>query len=265
MTQQHGHFTGQTTSYTYEHGARRLNPFSGGWTQGASWVKRLIIIYVVIWVVMQLSFRISDTMMNWWLLNIAISPTQVFHGKIWEFVTSMWMFSPAPQQTVFHMAFGLLMFYIFAPRVERDKGSGWFIRFFLLAGIIGAVFSFVVRIPFGLSDVPGCGATSAMYASIGAFGIMYHMEVFWIFWAVPVRILYIFFALLALELAWVIAMPTDPIDHIANLGGLLFALAYMRTRFSAIRIKPKKRPPSKPPKLSHPGRSGEKPSDFLEV
>ena len=175
-----------------------------------------------------------------------------------------------------HIIFSLLILYMFGPRIERDKGSAWFIRFYLLCGIAANVFSLLLRCLLSITIMPeafsatSAGGFGATLGVLGAFCLAYHMMFFWIFWAMPVRVLYIFYAALAVQLAWLLAAGITLEDYSANLGALIMAWAILKTPWFRVSTTggPKKPGKPKPPKAlkgRRPPRDDDTRRDFLEV
>jgi membrane associated rhomboid family serine protease len=167
-----------------------------------------------------------------------------------------------------HVIFNMFILYIFGPSVERERGSGWFIKFYLICGIAANLISFAARFAFGHGDVSGAGASGAVLGIVTACLMIYHNQMFYILWVFPVRALYIYYFLLILEAVWIIAPVRDEVDHYAHLGGLIVAWLLLRMKWPGYGSGGGVRKPRKPkkPKLATPKRgNGDGPRDFLEV
>ncbi len=212
--------------YDPGHQPRYVNPFAGGWLSGAVWVKRLLIANCAIYVLMMISYSIGgDKALEWWFANIALTPVEIFkHFKIWQIVTSMFMHAPEPT----HIFFNMLVFYFFAPRLERERGGRWFIRFYMLCGIVGSILSILGKLALGHTDIASVGASGAVFGVVAAYCFTYDRDTILLFFVIPMRALYVFYLLLGFELMWMLSPGQDNIDHYAHIGGLLTAVLIVK-------------------------------------
>src|SRR2546427_738199 len=113
------------------------------------WVRRLMVANLVVFL-----FQVTLFVSPAFLTTLQFAPLSAFRHP-WTFVTYMFVHA-----NLLHLAFNLLALFVFGPEVEERMGSGAFLRYYLLCGLGGAVFSLVLGWAVGqLSPVVGaCGA-----------------------------------------------------------------------------------------------------------
>jgi membrane associated rhomboid family serine protease len=121
----------------------------------------------------------------------------------------------------FHLLFNMFALWMFGTEIELTWGSRRFGRFYVLAGLSGAILTLIVN-P-SLTNVV-IGASAAIYAVLVAYWIMF-----------PNRLLYLYF-LFPIKVKWAIPgfmvlgflFGGANIAHWAHLGGALFGLVYVK-------------------------------------
>ncbi len=119
-----------------------------------------------------------------------------------------------------HFLINMLVFFFFAPVLERKVGSTKFLLIFFLVGIVAGIGWCLT------SDTSALGASGAIYGILGALAIlMPKMKVYVFPLPVPIDIwiVVIFFALFFDVMPAIMGSP-DGIAHTAHLSGLLFGL-----------------------------------------
>jgi membrane associated rhomboid family serine protease len=119
---------------------------------------------------------------------------------------------------------------MFGSEIERSFGTSSFARFYILAGLSGAVLTLIVKHD---QLVPMIGASAAIYGVLIAYWLKF-----------PERQLYVF-AIFPVPVKWAIPgmmvigffFGGPNVAHWAHLGGALFGLGYMKLdlRFSPMR------------------------------
>ena len=134
---------------------------------------------------------------------------------------------------VLHLAFNMLMLFVFGPSVEDRMGGRTFFLFYILCGIGGAAFSFLLTqwVPVGLI----LGASGAVLGVTVAFAWYWPNHPVFIFPLpdpIPAKWLATFLVGVDLVLAWLGALSqaglNDGIAHLAHLGGVATALLYLK-------------------------------------
>lgn len=188
------------------------NPFGFSLTP---WVKRLLIVNVAIalvgWIVgwffpgdlvrAWLAFRPADVLLRPW------TPlTYMFvHGGLW------------------HLLLNMLGLFFFGPPLEERWGSTGFIRFYLIAGLGGAVLSALV---------PGTivlGASGAVLGLLLAYAMAWPDNPIYIYGILPVKAKWLVAGIVVLNLVSALANRASGVAYLAHLGGLAAAFLYLKS------------------------------------
>lgn len=158
------------------------------------------------------------------LYYLAMIPSFVLNGYLWQFVTYMFVHSG-----ISHIVFNMLALFFFGQAVERQMGSREFLLFYLLTGALAGVFSFVVYFFTG-SNVVLLGASGAVYAVLFAYAVYFPDSRVFIFGVVPVKstMLVIIYTLIALFSQ--ITSFRSGVAHMTHLAGFIFAFLYFIVR-----------------------------------
>lgn len=121
-----------------------------------------------------------------------------------------------------HILYNMFALWMFGTEIERTWGSKRFGKFYLYAGLAGAILTLIVQ---SGQAVPMIGASAAIYGLLIAYWFMF-----------PNRLLYIYF-LFPVKVKWAIPgfmllgflFSGGNVAHMAHLGGALFAVAYMKS------------------------------------
>lgn len=84
----------------------------------------------------------------------------ILAGQYWRLVTAVFLHG-----SILHLGFNMYALYILGRRVERFYGSIRFLGLYLIAGIAGNLFSFL------LTESPSLGSSTAVFGILGAEGI----------------------------------------------------------------------------------------------
>lgn len=142
----------------------------------------------------------------------------------WTFVTYMFLHAG-----ILHLAFNMLMLFVFGPSVEQRMGSRAFLLYYLLCGIGGAALSFLLM-QFVPVDVI-LGASGAIMGVAVAFAWYWPNHPVFVFplpEPIPAKWLVTF--LVALDLILAKLGVSDGIAHLAHLGGVGTALLYLKSQ-----------------------------------
>lgn len=178
------------------------------------WVLRLLIANIVVFLVAQpgtLPYRI-----------LLFAPTEIFL-RPWTPLTYMFLHA-----NFMHILFNMVGLYFFGPRLEARIGSRDFILLYLLAGIAGAVLSYVFLFITGPSYIVG--------ASGAVFGVLYGFAHYWpheriYIWAilpVPARVMVL--GLAGISIYFGLSGGGAGVAHFAHLGGFVGGWGYLKIR-----------------------------------
>src|SRR5919201_2898863 len=122
----------------------------------------LLAILVVIYIAMALFPQVNELFVNWGA-NVNI---YVVQGEWWRLITSTFLHAaPMP----LHIALNGYALYIIGMDLEALIGKVRFIAIYAISGLAGSVSSFI----FMPADVPGIGASGAIFGLVGALGVYF--------------------------------------------------------------------------------------------
>src|SRR5437588_2902849 len=135
------------------------------------WVKRLILIYAAIYLVMAIFESAFPYGYAWVKIFLALIPQQVVHGYFWQLITYSFL-----HFTFLHLLFNALALWMFGSQLESDWGSNRFLEYYFFCTMAAALTTVAVgymHIP-GLSPVTtAIGASGGIYGLLVAFGVLY--------------------------------------------------------------------------------------------
>lgn len=163
-----------------------------------------------------------------WQSWLALDPTEVLHGKIWQLITFQ-LLHGGP----LHLFFNLLAIWFFGRVVESIHGPKRMLQMFFLCGVAGGLLqvlvSFIIK-GWGGSVV---GASAGTMGFLAAFCLLEPNGTVLLYF-VPVRARYVLYFSLGLSLFFTL-VPADPgVAHPAHLGGLLTGMAILRYGYPSL-------------------------------
>lgn len=157
----------------------------------------------------------------WFRDLVAFAPLRA-GDRPWTFATYMFLHAGFLQ-----LAFNMLMLLFFGPRVERRMGGAAFARFYLLCGLGGPVLAFGLALVANVD--PFIGASAAVFGVALAFALYWPQARIFVFpMPIPLPIKYLVGVLVLLDMMPLAAGIGDGVGQLAHLGGLLFALLYLK-------------------------------------
>lgn len=183
-----------------------------------TWVRRLLVANLLVFLVQKTLF-VDSTFTN----AFAFSPLHAWE-RPWTFVTYMFLHAG-----IVHLAFNMLMLFVFGSSVEERMGGRVFLLFYVLCGVGGALASFPLSqaIPVG----PVLGASAAVLGVAVAFAWYWPdhpVVIFPLPDAIPAKWLVTF--LVGMDLVLAFLGVSDGIAHPAHLGGVAAAFLYLKGR-----------------------------------
>ncbi|MCK4235501.1 MAG: rhomboid family intramembrane serine protease [Candidatus Krumholzibacteria bacterium] len=195
----------------YRYNRYSSNRAASYWFVGA--VKKIVIANVIVFM---LQIILSRTSFEYFL---ALSPRLVLtKGYVWQLVTYMFLHGG-----IFHIAFNMLIIWMFGTPLERVWGSERFIKFYIICGLGGAAFSFI----FAFNALV-IGASGAGYGILLAYAVLFPDNEIYVWGIFPVRARTLVIVLAVIEFLSGIS-GGDGIAHFAHLGGMAAGLLYMRS------------------------------------
>ncbi len=126
---------------------------------------------------------------------------------------------------VFHLAFNLLVLWMFGCELERVWGSRFFLKYFFVCGIGAGVF---VALLTSSSLVPTIGASGALYGLLLAYGLLFPDRKILLWFVLPVRAKHFVLFIGAVAFYSTLTLPGSGISHLAHLSGLAIGYLYLR-------------------------------------
>jgi membrane associated rhomboid family serine protease len=212
------------------------------------WVRRLLVANVLVYL-LQLTVFVDPR----FLMLFGFSPLDAF-ARPWTFVTYLFLHAG-----VLHVAFNLLVLFIFGPAVEERLGSGTFLTYYLACGLGGAALSFALMFLMPVHVM--VGASAAVYGVLLAYAWYWPDEGVFVFpFPDPIPVRWVVTFAVALSLVLALLPNADGVAHLAHLGGFATGATFLTVR-SRLAERSTRRPPPPMGVLVHPGPRAARASD----
>lgn len=122
-----------------------------------------------------------------------------------------------------HIFVNMLGLFFFGPPLESRWGGREFFRFYLVAGLGGVALSFVFA-----GGAPIVGASAAVYGVMLAFAMNWPDQPIYVWAIFPVKAKWLVAFLFVMTLFSAFGQPGGAVAHMAHLGGLVTAFAYLK-------------------------------------
>jgi membrane associated rhomboid family serine protease len=200
-------------------------------TYTRSWVIRLIILNVVIFVFHQIVFAVvglggqpvpvRDIITDYFGLR----PNGILeHFYVWQPVTYMFLHGG-----FLHLLLNMYALLIFGIPVEQAWGGRRFLAYYMFTGIGAGVAILLINTLLGGVNyiTPTIGASGAVFGLLLAFGMLFPDVEILIFFLIPIRAKFLVFLYGGLEVyALISSGGQSPVSHVGHLGGLLCGIIY---------------------------------------
>lgn len=177
------------------------------------WVRRLLVANAVV-------FLLEITVFTgpWLFLHFGFVPSLAVQQP-WTFATYMFLHGD-----FWHLAFNMLMLFVFGPAVEERIGSAAFAVYFLICGLGGSVLSLAMPLFTTVGVV--IGASAAVLGVAMAFAVFWPNAPIYIFpLPVPIKAKWLVMFLVAVNLLFIRA--PDGVARFAHVGGFLFGFIWL--------------------------------------
>jgi len=180
-------------------------------------VRGLVIANVVVFLFQWLSQSLAQVRIE---RLFGLVPYEVVHHLfLWQLATYMFLHGG-----FWHIAFNMLVLWMFGTELESLWGTKRFLRFYLISGIGGGILTTLVT---PNSYVVTVGASGAIFGLIAAYGLLFPDRVILLYFILPIRAKYM--ALILLILTYLTSGPGGGgVAHLAHLGGAIFGWLYLR-------------------------------------
>ena len=189
------------------------SPF-GGFTL-TPWVKRLLIANAVVEAVAIVMGLGGMRGAIWQAL--AFQPAEIVL-RPWTILTYMFVHGG-----FFHFFFNMLVLFFFGPPLEERWGSRDFLKFYLVAGIGGALLSILEP------HASVGGASAAMYGVMLAYAMAWPDNLVYIWGIFPVKVKWLVAGLAAFSVFGALGTVGSGVAHWAHLGGFVTAFLYLKS------------------------------------
>jgi membrane associated rhomboid family serine protease len=190
------------------------------------WVKRLILVYAAIYLVMAITEVASPLAHDFVSVYLGLIPKLVMRGMIWQLVTYSFL-----HFQLLHLLFNALSLWMFGSQLESDWGSKRFLEFYFFCTVAAALTTVAMSYTHILGLSPATttiGASGGIYGLLVAFGVLYGESEIMMF-PLPFRIKakYFVWGIVFLTLVGAI-QERGGVANFAHLGGLLFGYLYLK-------------------------------------
>ncbi len=120
-----------------------------------------------------------------------------------------------------HIFFNMFALWMFGTEIEFSWGSRSFAKFYILAGLAGAVLTLLIQ---SGSPIPIVGASGAIYGVLVAYWLMFPHRYLYLYLLVPVKVMWAIPGMMVLGFLF----GGSNVAHLAHLGGALFGLVYLK-------------------------------------
>ena len=143
-----------------------------------------------------------------------------FPNRIYQIVTYMFLHGG-----FFHIFWNLFALWMFGTEIERTWGSRTFGKFYLLAGISGAILTLI----FNNSQFSATiGASAAVYGVLIAYWRLFPEREVYIWFLLPVKVKWFVPIFMLIGFLPFILGRDNGVAHLAHLGGAVFGYLYLK-------------------------------------
>jgi len=219
------------------------------------WVRRLLVANLLVFLI-QKTLLVDPRFLD----AFGFVPLHALE-RPWTILTYMFLHAG-----VLHLAFNMLMLFMFGPSVEDRMGGRVFLLYYLLCGIGGAALSFLLMQWVPIARILGAsGAILGVAVAFAWYWPDHPVFVFPLPEPIPAKWLVTF--LVAFDLVLALLGASDGVAHLAHLGGVATGLLFLKGQdWRLTRAERHVRRPSEPsvlvtntPRSGAGGRSGTAP------
>lgn len=176
-------------------------------------VRMLIAWNVILFLVQQISGR-------WLALNFGLIPAEVWHGKVWQLASYMFLHG-----NFLHLLFNMIALWMFGSELEYLWGTKKFVKYYFFTGI-GAGLTTLATTPGAI--YPTIGASGAVYGLLLAYGVIFPNRPILLYFLFPIPAKYFVMIFGAIALLSSLSGAHSGVAHFAHLGGLIFGWIYLK-------------------------------------
>jgi len=155
------------------------------------------------------------------ILLFGLIPKLVFSDLyVWQLFTYQFLHGG-----FFHILFNMFALWMFGCELERQWGSQFFMKYYLLCAIWAGISSTIFT---ASSTTPIIGASGAVYGILLAYGLYFPERKILIYFLFPVKMKHFLIFIGALEFFSAMSATNSGIAHLAHLGGMVFGFFYLQ-------------------------------------
>jgi membrane associated rhomboid family serine protease len=148
----------------------------------------------------------------------ALSPRLVVENFfVWQLVSYMFLHGG-----LMHLLFNMLMLWLFGSTLESVWGRRQFLRYYIVCGLGGALFSLVFNYNSHI-----LGASGAIFGLYLAYAMLFPNNQIYLYFLIPIKAKYLVAGLAVFQLAQGISGPSG-IAYFAHLGGMAAGLLFFK-------------------------------------
>ncbi|APZ93968.1 rhomboid family protein [Fuerstiella marisgermanici] len=158
--------------------------------------------------------------------------SRVFTGQIWRLLSYAFCHD---RNDLLHLAFNMLLLWVFGRRLEAIYGSTEFLIFYLTSAVAASVAYLGLDLVTG-DNVPMIGASGAVLAVAMLYACHFPTQIIKLFLIIPIEVRWVVVLITVFDLYPVLRMLSgepvgDSVAHAAHLGGLGFGYFYSKRNF----------------------------------
>ena len=194
-------------------------------------LKKLLIIYIVVFVVTSAGDKFMGTNLMSWL---SLSAYGVFHGRIWQFITYSFLHSDVMQ-----LVLNLLVLAFVGSDIEALWGTRKFLTYYAFCTIMaGLCFLLLQGVSATGGFVPLTGATAGIYGLLLAYGILFPDREMLFMMLLPMKAKQFVWVLAGMEFLQALFSPTQgAMVAVASLSGMGAGFIYLWLQAKGFRFK----------------------------
>jgi membrane associated rhomboid family serine protease len=156
---------------------------------------------------------------------LALAPWQVLeYGYLWQLGTYLFLHGG-----LMHILFNMFTLWMFGTELERDWGTGAFLRYYFLCGVGAGLCVIAAHLALGDLHTRTLGSSGAIYGLLMAYGLLYPDRTVLFSFLFPIKAKYFVLIIGAIAFLGSFGAAGSGVSHVAHLGGMLFGLLYLKT------------------------------------
>jgi membrane associated rhomboid family serine protease len=156
------------------------------------------------------------------------------HGYVWQLLTFQFLHAG-----MLHLVFNLISLYFFGRVTEERLGQAHFLTLYFASGVAGGLLQVGLGAIWPLQfGGPVLGASAGIFGLIAAFALLEPDGIILAFFVIPLRAKYLLYIEGAVALYYMLT-PSSGIAYAAHVGGMLFAIGYIKWVVRSSHVWPK--------------------------